>query len=69
MMKRTWGALSGPKGSTATACSALVRAPVSTFALIAGRPSPGKAAHSSHPKTNGSLVIMQVLLLLCAWEP
>eukprot|EP01042_Synura_sphagnicola_P017149 gene17150-biopygen17065 len=36
----------------ANACNADVRAPVSTLARIAGRPSSGRATHSSRPKTS-----------------
>ena len=50
MMKRTCGLASEPNGSIRTACSADVRAPVSTFALMAGRPRSGKATYSSKPK-------------------
>ena len=56
-MKRTRGREAGPNGSMSSACSAEVRAPVSTFALSAGRPSRGRPTHSSQPRRNGARVV------------
>ena len=53
--KRTLRDRAGPNGSTKKACSADVRAPVSTLALMAGRPSSGSATHSSQPRINGAV--------------
>lgn len=58
MRKRTCGLSIGPKGSMTLACSADVRAPVSTFALIAGSPRAGRATHSSHPSVKGDEMVL-----------
>src|SRR6056297_1694682 len=53
-VNRTLGRVEEPKVSISKACSAEVRAPVSTLARSAGTPRSGSAIHSSHPNCSVS---------------